>query len=240
MEKRRVNTLRNVVLGLIVGLLMAPWGEAQAQGKLGIVSMVGAEFAITLQQDGVGSNINKDVRNMVPSAEVANVVLRGAKSAAEASGQKGVVTFSLRGDTPRELTDLTASGKRLMNRFGEQLADLAKDEKISQFVIVANARYPDWTSSKNSAAGIGMYYPRGTKDPEYVTFAYLQLLLIDVASMQVTKAVAVKNHKRHEGTQDPPGSNRFVPDTVEVSGVNLTKTLDEGLSRGIAELLGKN
>jgi hypothetical protein len=213
--------------------------DANAQGKMGIVSMVGGEFAITVQQDQVGSNINKDSRTMVPSSEVANVVLRGAKSAAEAAGNAGAATFSLRGETPRDLTDLNASGRRMIARYGEQLADLAKDEKITRFIVVANARYPDWTSSKNSAAGIGMYYPNGTMSPEYVTYAYLQLLLIDAATMQVQNAVAVKNHTRHKGTQNPPGSNTYVPDTVEVSGSNLTKTVDEGLARGMAELLGK-
>lgn len=232
------------VIGLISALVfgLATWavsGDLHAQNKLGIVSMIGSEFAITLQQDQVGSNINKDARKMVESKEVANVILRGAKSAAEAAGSPGAPTFTLRGETPRDLTDLNASGKRMIARYGEQLADLAKDEKISRFVVVANARYPDWSSTKNSAAGIGMYYPRGTDDPEYITYAYLQLLLIDAASMQVTNAVAVKNHTRHLGTQNPPGSNKYVPDSVELSGSNLTKTIDEGLARGMAELLGK-
>jgi hypothetical protein len=225
---------------LVAGMVM--WlaaGAASAQGKLGIVSMVGSEFAITLQQDQVGSNINKDTRRIVASNEVANVVLRGAKSAAATAGTPSAPTFSLKGETPRELTDLSASGRRMLARFGEQLADIAKDEKIERFVLVANARYPDWSSTKNSAAGIGMYYPRGTEDPEYITHAYLQLLLVDVATMKITNAVAVKNHTRHVGTQNPPGSNRFEPDTVEVAGVNLTKTIDEGLARAMAELLAK-
>jgi len=224
-------------------------GAAAATPTYAVLSLIGDEFTVVMRRGETGTRISPNERQSYPITEP--VFDKTATSAAQDAivrlrPSAQVLQFSIRDARLFALQERLAVESDESRAMREALSKVLRENQVTELVLVTKRRndatfaLADGTTGVGKLAGLGFYIDTGMplsnvntgeySNGYFASYSYMDVALIDAASMRVVRSVAALESSM---TTDTAKSRTFRAWDA-LTGQQKVDALDRLISKGVA------